>query len=313
MKRIRNLLWILCLLPGLSRKVSAQQTYSLQYHFSLGDHFSLRQKIHQETYLTYQGISHRTTQQFNATLLFALQSRGPDQSATFAVDYQKIQIEVSGDNQQMSVNTQTDGQGLFQDLFKKVIGQLFYLTLSSYGSITDLQGLDPLFSAILKSLPDHRKSDLQALKKLLTDQFSSSALQSNLEQVLPYYPAHEVGTGNSWEHSLEITGSVNGQLSQTWTLEYGDPTSSQLTLQGSLATNREKIVPMGRHLLGTVDLTGTMQGNEVVDMQSGWPTLGIRHDEFTGHYTYHAGRGLKKQVRVPLRIVIDTQTKILHL
>ena len=298
---------------GISQSARAQQNYTFQYHFVEGDHFSLHQKIHQETYLTLEGISHRTTEQFNATLLFSLKSLQPGQQATFKVVYQKILLDISGDNQQMTVNTSLDGNDVFNILFKKIIDQPFTINLTSNGSITLDYGLDHLFSQMLNSLPDHKKKDLQALKTLLTQNFSKSTLQSDLQEVLPHYTDQSVSTGNSWTHRVSLSGTLNGWVDQTWSLEYGDPGSSQLTLQGKLSTDQGKIISMGDQLMGSVDLTGNVQGNYLIDMQSGWPSLCIQHNEYSGHYIYRSGKGLKSPVRVPVRIVIDLRDKILHL
>lgn len=268
-----------------------------------------------DNYQTIQGVSTRYSQETISSIDFMV--TGLNQGvASMNVQFKKLFLSASSDNQKMVINTAGTDNDKINNLFKQIIGKTFSLTLESNGTIDSISGLELIISTLEQGVSDTNNADEIALKSLLESQISPQAIRSGLQLVLPYYPDRNLNTGDHWQNNNTVTGPPAGNMNNDWSLEYGDKYSIRLDYNGSFSTaDPNQIIPLGGGFEGKISLSGTIVGNYSIDPQTDWPSIGIQHTEYEGVYHYRADQKLKLKtgLDVPVRIVSDNEIKILHL
>lgn len=290
----------------------AQEYMDLHYQFHKGDQFRITQHSSQETYLTLQSETDRTTNENNSTLQLTVQSIEADK-ATIEAEYTKIIIQSSSQDQEVSVNTETGQDDVFNRLFKGLIGKKFTLILKNDGTVTNVSGLDQIIDQMVNDLKGVKSKEKPTLKDFLKSQMGPEALKASLAIALPYYPPQKVHNDDSWMNQLYTKGFYHARIDNYWKLDYGDRYVIKLSNQGKFNTDATEEVDLGGGQKGFVDLEGQIEGKYIIDPQTFWPTSCILHVELTGNYIYESQRKRKRDVKVPVRVVINTRYQFNHL
>jgi hypothetical protein len=290
----------------------AQEYMDLHYQFTKGDQFQLIQHSSQETYLTLNGEKDRTSNETNATLSLTITGIQAG-NATIEASYKQINLQSSSHDQQVSVNTQSDADDIFNRLFKGLIGKKFTIVLQKNGTIKKVNGLDEIIDQMVANVKGVKSDEKTALRNLLESQFGPEALRSSLVIALPYYPPQKVHTGDSWMNQLYTEGFYHARIDNYWKLDYGNKFVIKLSNQGKFNTDATQEVDLGGGQKGYIDLNGKIEGKYVVDPETHWPTSCILHTELAGNYIYKSSKKRKRDVEVPVRVVINTRYQVRHL
>lgn len=181
------------------------------------------------------------------------------------------------------------------------------------GTVKSIGGLDAIFDKMIKAVPEVKSKEKPTLKKFLQSQFGAEELKSTLSFVLPYYPGHKVQTGDSWMSQLYTEGFYHGRIDNYWKLDYGDNYTIKLSNNGKFTTDATELIDLGSGEEGYIDLKGELQGKYVIDPETKWPSMCIIHTELNGHYTYKAAKKRKRDIKVPVRVVMDASYNFKHL
>jgi hypothetical protein len=253
----------------------------------------------------------------NNTIDFTVASVNANKSVVLNARYTSLFVNVSSNDVQTTINTDgSDSSDVFNQLFRKLINRNFSFTMQTDGSISNISGLDDIMHTAESSLPSKLKpEEKEALTRLINNLFGTEAFQNNFVQWLPHYIGHGVNIGDSWPDNYHISGTMGGNMTTLWKLEYGDRYGVKLSSQGKLMSDRSALVDLGGGAKGNVDVSGAIQGNYLVDPVTGWPTQCIQHTEVKGKYIYKAGyvKTIKRNVEVPVSMISNVQYKIVHL
>lgn len=285
---------------------------SLRYHLQLQDRFELNLHSQQDSYLTLDAGPQRTTQQMDARMLFTVDSLR-DGSAVLRVHYESLNLQTSQDQQNISVNTAVPGTDQYSRLFGALIGQDFFMTLQPNGTIRSVRGTGAVFNRMIAAVPGLKAADKATLKHFLESQFGPAALKTSLAFVLPRYPDHRVQTGDSWMDIEYTKGLYSGRIDNYWKLDYGDKFTLRLSNKGKFSTDASQQVDFGGKKKGYVNLQGTVEGHCLLDPETDWPAMVISHSEMQGNYVYEAERRKKRELKVPVRVVMDASYQFKHL
>lgn len=289
---------------------NAPSEFDLKYQFTTGDQFQVKQHSQEDSYLDLDGVEQRTTNQLDDTLLLTVTSVNAAQ-ATLEATYKQISLLSSSQDQNVSVNTNSDATDVYNRLFKAMTGKKFTIIMQPNGMISSISGLNPIFDAMIAKA-DVKAKDRETLKKFLESQFGPEALKGSLALILPYYSSAPVQVNGTWTNRLYTNGFYNAHTDNYWKLTYGDKYSINLTNKALFATDSSQVVDMGQGQKGYVALTGTVQGQYTIDPSSGWPSMCITHAELKGDYIYISPKNGKDKIRVPVRVVKDASYQFKH-
>jgi hypothetical protein len=290
----------------------APTTFSLKYQLKQGDQFQIKQHSQQDSYLNLDGVEQRTTNQRDAVIHLTITTVNNVQ-ATIEVTYEQINLQSSSQDQNISVNTTTDNNSIYNRLFKAMIGKKFTLVMQPDGTIKSISGLGPIFDQMIAAVPEVKENERPVLKKFLQSQLGSEALKASLAFVLPHYPVRDVQINGSWMNLLYTDGFYPGRIDNYWKLDYGDKYAINLSNKGKFVTDSSREVDLGGGERGFVDLKGEVQGKYTVDPETYWPTMCITHTELNGNYIYKAQKKRKKDIAIPVRVVMDASYQFKHL
>lgn len=284
--------------------------FNLEYQFKAGDQFQIKQHSQEDTYLNLDGVEQRTTNQLDDTMLLTVASVNSAQ-ATLEATYKQISLLSSSRDQSVYVNTNTDGKDVYNRLFKAMTGKKFTIIMQPNGIISSISGLNSIFDEMVANARV-KNSEREILKKFLESQFGPEALKVSLALILPYYPSTPVQVNGTWTNRLYTNGFYNAHTDNYWKMTYGDKYTINLTNQAQFATDSSQIVDLGGGQKGYVDLTGTVQGQYMIDPSSGWPSMCITHTELKGNYVYINPANGQKKIQVPVRVVKDASFQFRH-
>lgn len=284
--------------------------FDLKYQFTKGDQFQVKQHSQEDSYLDLDGVEQRTTNQLDDTMLLTVTNVNAAQ-ATLEATYKQISLLASSQDQSVSVNTNSDATDVYNRLFKAMTGKKFTIIMQSNGVISSISGLNSIFDAMISNARIKAK-DRETLKKFLESQFGPEALKGSLALILPYYSSAPVHVNGTWTNRLYTNGFYNAHTDNYWKLTYGDKYSIDLTNNAQFATDSSQIVDLGGGQKGYVGLTGTVQGQYMIDPSSGWPSMCITHTELKGDYVYINQKNANDKRRVPVRVVKDASYQFKH-
>lgn len=314
MKRLRilsvMLFCALCSTAWGQQVNEAPLSFDLQYHFTKGDKFEIKQHSQQDSYLNVNGEQSRTTNGQDGIMQLTVTDVSGNQ-ATLSANFKQIVLLSSNADQHVSVNTSTDDNSVYNKLFKAMAGKSFTIVLQQDGTVKNISGLDAIFDQMIAAVPEVKASERPTLKQFLESQYGPEAIKFSLSIVLPHYPARSVQLNGSWMNQLYTGGFYSGRLQNYWKLEYGDKYTIKLSNKGIFSTDSTQEVDLGGGQKGFVDLKGEVKGQYVLDPESDWPTICISHMELGGNYIYKTKS--KKNLLVPVRMVKDVSYQFKHL
>lgn len=298
--------------PVFSQYADGPVTLTLKYQLTQGDQFEVTQHEQQESYLTLDGVTQRTSNQRDAVLLLTLREVNTT-GATIDASFKQINLLSSSADQKISVNTTTGDNSLYNRLFKAMTGKTFTIVFQQNGTIKSITGLDPIFDEMIAAVPEVKADEKPILKKFLESQFGPEALKASMGLIMPYYPPQAVQVNDSWMNQLYTSDFYHGRIDNFWKLTYGDKYSVKLTNQGKFTTDATEQVDLGGGDKGFVDLAGEITGNYLLNPQTYWPSMCITHTELDGNYIYKATAKRKKDIKVPVHVVMNASYQFKHL
>lgn len=303
---------VIATFPAFSQYADKPVAIELRYKLNQGDQFEVTQHEQQESYLSLEGVTQRTSNQRDAVLVFTLREVGATE-ATIDASFKQITLLSSTADQKISVNTTTADNSLYNRLFKALTGKTFTVVLQQNGTIKSVTGLDPIFDDMIAAVPEVKANEKPILKKFLESQFGPDALKASLGLILPYYPPQAVQVNDSWMNQLYTSDFYHGRIDNFWKMTYGDKYSVKLNNQGKFTTDASEEVDLGGGDRGFVDLSGEITGNYVINPQTYWPSMCITHTELNGNYIYKATKKRKQDVKVPVHVVMNASYQFKHL
>lgn len=310
---------ITVLLLGAGIAVFAQEdnpeSFDFKYKFQKGDQYEITLHTQQDSYLTTDGTPQRTTNQRDAQINFTI--TGVNQlEATIEASYQKLVLISSSSEDQISVNTESEGNDLYDRLFKPLIGKKFTIVLQNNGLVKSVSDMSAIFDQMIAAVPEVKEDEKETLKGFLEAQFGASALKADLATVFPYYPVRTVQLNGSWSNLLYTEGFYHARINNYWKLDFGDKLAINLSNKGRFVSDSSETVDLGGGNKGFVDLKGETLGKFLVDPQTYWPRSCITHTELSGSYIYinpNKKKRKKGNITVPVRVVMDASYKFKHL
>lgn len=312
---IRRIFFTLCMLVAFGSAFAQMDdpiSFDLKYKFTKGDEYQITLHTQQDSYLTVNGVSSRTTNQRDAQLHLTITAIN-HLEATIEVAYQKLMLVSSSADDHISVNTESDDKNIYNRLFKPLIGKKFTLILQRNGTVKSVSDMSDIFGQMIAAVPEVKADEKKTLKQFLESQFGAEALKADLSRVFPYYPVRTVQAKGSWSNLLYTDGFYHARINNYWKLDFGDKMAINLSNKGRFVTDSTEQVNLGGGNKGFVDLKGELQGKYLVDPETYWPTSCITHTELKGNYIYLNPNKKKKNVIVPVRVVMDASYKFKHL
>ncbi|WP_143309742.1 DUF6263 family protein [Chitinophaga vietnamensis] len=309
---MKKLLGLTIMMMTLAFTASAQEYVALDYRFEKGQLFELEQKSRSETYMTVNDIVQRTTRDYNNVIAIEVTSIEPGK-VLLTFRYKDLKFNFNAKNQNIFVDAKvTNDKEPFQAGLKKMLDQPFTVEITSTGIINKVDGLDNILSNAENAFSSLKSDEQEAYKKLMTDQFGTSAFRGWLEQLLIMYPAHGIKTGTQWEENIPMRGGLIGSIDLYWNLQTWDSQTAKIGGAAKIKTDKVQEITLEDDIKATAEISGTTQSNYLINRSSGLPSICVQNTDMNGQYTYKANKakGFKRDLKVPVKVVTNASYKI---
>ncbi len=234
---------------------------TLQYNFSKGDVFKVKQEAQQIITQELDGTSHEITNTINGILEFKVASE-LEESYIIELTFKDLNLTMSSNIQGnlMNVNAKEVIEGDMQSqIFNSLLNNTVLLTLTRTGDILGVTGGDSLVAKMAEASGIQDEFSLDMMKKSLESEFGSNALSNSYKQMTYFYPTEAMAVGDSWENNYE------GKLSakNSWTL-------NKVTDKNASITGKADIVMAINEPATTMALTGTQETTIITDLLTGF-------------------------------------------
>ena len=293
----------------------AQSYVDLHFNFKEGSEFQIHQKANKETYLTVGEVEQRTSNQKETKLMLTVKKVNPDGSATLSANYQRIILSSSQDGNKIYVDTKSEESDVFNKLFKALIDQKFNVTISEYGKIESVSGMDPIFDKMIDALSGVKKNEKEELKAFLITSMGPEQVKLNLSFVIPQYALFKVHKGDAWTNHTKAKSLYGGTIDNYWELQYGNDFMAKLENKAKYYSEPSTIIDLGGGQEGRAQLEGDITSNYVINASSSWPTRSIVHSELKGDFIFMGDKKKRKKkgnLKVPVRIIQNISYEIKH-
>lgn len=309
---MKRILGLIAMVVTLALSAKAQEYVALTYTFHKGELFELEQKSRSETYMTVNEIVQRTTRDYNNIITMEVTDVQPGKT-TLTFRYKDLKFNFNAKNQNIFVDARvTKTEEPFQAGLNKVLDQPFTVEIQTTGIINKVEGLDNILDNAGNAFSTLKKDEQEAYKKLMKDQFGTTAFQSWLEQLLIMYPAHGIKTGTQWEENVPLRGGLVGSIDLYWNLQTWDAQTAKIGGTSKIKTDKVQMLTLEDGIKATAEIQGTTSSNYLVNRSSGFPSICVQNTDMSGDYTYKANKAkrIKHDLKVPVKVVTNASYKI---
>jgi hypothetical protein len=149
----------------------------------------------------------------------------------------------------------------------------FEARLHPSGEVSDVVGLEEIFDAAVDAMqvPDGAMKD-QMLGPLRA-QFGPAAILDALQSITVTYPDHPVAIDRSWSNQNKLQMGFDITVYNTWTLKEVRDGVAVIDARSKVWTDPTDSIAAGPMKLA-YDLTGGQEGEQEVDLETGWVIRG---------------------------------------
>ncbi|MCB1138970.1 MAG: hypothetical protein KDK23_09455 [Leptospiraceae bacterium] len=263
------------------------------------------------------GMAEAQEQKTKTSITYTVECTEVDDSGTtIKVTYDRIQVEKDGSSGKSSYDSEKDKEPTNPDAlaYAKMIDHGFSVKLSPRSEVVDMIGIEEFLERVYSSLelPDDETG--RQIRQMLKTQFGPQTMKHMLERSYIPYPEKEVGEGDSWNKLVDMGGAgIPIQVDSTYTIK--DLGSSEVILEtrGKISSDKEqamKILSMEMKY----NLSGTMDGEQVVDLDRGVLVESSVVQEMKGDMIIHGapgmpagGEGMKIPMEMTTKITLTTE------
>jgi hypothetical protein len=258
MKTKLNAFFIIVLLMVAS-VIKAESKTSLRLNLQKGSTYEMtmvtNSNIDQEVMGQKMKIGQKMEMIFSYQVLDILPNKN------FLIEYSilKIKMDMSMNGLEMNFESNSSDTGNpMNTALSGLVANKLKLEFNSKGQVERIEGLEEY----VKKINEHPQ--MSQSMQMFTNEKS---FKTFIGQIFNYFPETKITKGDKWTSSFSLPAMTN--IETTMNFEVADITSNQIALKVTSDVNSEgPIEQMGVKMY--VKLTGTQNGNMVLDQTDGW-------------------------------------------
>ncbi len=189
---------------------------------------------------------------------------GFDMTAQY--NWMKISMEMPQGSMELNSENHAEDDFLSQLLAEmKLIP--FQMKMDRKGKILEMENVDAKWEAVMHKIP---LAQAEQVKSQMMDAFGEDARTSSIEMVTAVFPEKAVKKGAQWSSSTTRDAGMSFTLSNTYTYEGNEDGLAIISVRSSIETTDKEAWLENNGMTMRYELSGTMTGQILVDMKSGW-------------------------------------------
>lgn len=218
------------------------------------------------------------------------------------VSYQSLSMKMGMAGRDMVFDSEKkDTTDVMSKLLNAMKKNSFIIKMSKSGQVTEVKGIDRLFSSI-DAMKELEQAQKEQMKSVLAKSYGEKAFKSNLEMSMAVYPSNPVKVGGTWEFSGKIESSINAAVETIYTLKEVNDDFYIITGNSKIKTLSKDEYTSTNGMEIKYDLTGTMQSEVKLNRKTGWIVGGNVDQQISGDTLIKASEQVPDGLTIPLKM-----------
>lgn len=184
--------------------------------------------------------------------------------------------------------------------FAALLGEEFWLKITSKGQVVEVKGLDKMRSNIQKKLPEGpmREAMMQGLQQYLGEE----GIKELIESSMAMYPDMAVGVGDSWSKTIVLSYGLPMILENKWTLKQRKDGVATIEVASTFKPNPQaKPMEMGPTKM-SYEISGKQQGIIEMEESTGRLISSKLNQEMSGQIKMVVSGPQPQEMAMPVKI-----------
>lgn len=189
--------------------------------------------------------------------------------------------------------------------YAALVDKSFSMIITPAGNVRKVEGLSDLFDAVMKEIKI--PPEAEAMKKQIVDgmkkQFGDEAITEMLNRTFDILPKDSIAIGASWEKTVKLSTTYPMIVSTKYTLKSIKDSVANLLVSSEIKPNPDAEPMSFGPMTMEYEFSGTMDGELLLDLESGITKSGKINQNFTGKMKITgAPGGGEKPTELPIEI-----------
>lgn len=280
----------------------------IEYSFKKGDKYVVQQTTKQIMKQTIMGGEQNFDNSFSADYSLLVS----DVTATggkIEIRYIRLKNELKSTMIQAMMDSEGSAETTENKIFKAVVNKPFFAFVNKRGEVEKLEGTENLWSGMAALGLDENTQ--QALKQNLQQQLLGEAtLSATISQMLVTYSDVAMKQGSTWNVSNSFPMGFPVTIKDTWSLEEISGANAFITSDGTVTSDKEKVIEVQGGMKARTDLSGRHAKKANVNLKTGWPTKTEMLAEMKGTLTLLKGGMIQEDMEIPMEVTTETSFEI---
>lgn len=194
-----------------------------------------------------------------------------DSNYKMEVQYKKLIMKLQTMNGTMEFNSESkDENDIFSRLMASLVDQAFYIQMNKQGKVSEVTGIDPIFSNMFAKYPQLSEAQKEQMKSQMLQSFGEKALKSNIEICSAIFPESAVAIGEKWLVKTQLEGNIAADVESNYELKECKASTCLISGTSTItSTNKDRYVQTNGMPL-KYDLSGTINSEITINKTNGW-------------------------------------------
>jgi len=196
--------------------------------------------------------------------------------------YTELNMSMKTPNGEVSFSSTKpyDEKDIFSRLLKNMIDHPFYINMQSTGKITEIKGIDSLWTNIFSSFPELDADKKEQILAQLKQSYGENSLRGNIEQLTAIFPSQKVKINDQWQNSIELRTTMHATINNHFKLLDYNPSYFDIENHADTRTSDDTVQTNG--MSATYKLAGPTDSRIKIDTKTGWIIEANTHMELKG-------------------------------
>lgn len=284
------------------------EAVSLRLRLEPGQSRRMVSTTEQTSAQTIMGQAQQMHQVLSMGIRFDVDRGASEGGHRVSVTYETVRVETDtpmGHLVYDSSDPESD-PGMVGRIYAAILNHTITTDLAPDGSVTSVQGVDSLLSAMVASMPEIPGTSRADLEKMMKEQVSDRMMSQTMRQAFQAMPAGNVSVGDSWTCPLDLEASMPMHQVATWTVRSLEGGVATVDVSADLTSDSTTSVQTGLMSMRYA-LKGTNKATMQIDAGTGWVIRSTADTEMKGSVTMSSAQ--MGEMQVPMETHIHNTTR----
>ena len=201
----------------------------------------------------------------------------------------------------MEINTEkNDESDIFSKIFGMITNKPFLVKMTKTGKVTEVKGIESLFSDMFEEFPTLDESQKQQMKNQMMQSYGEKAFKGNLEMCSAIFPDVPVSKGEKWNITTQLESGFSATMETVYQLKTVADSYFQIVGNSTIETADKDAYIESNGMPMKYDMTGTMTADLKIDKETGWVSSANISQKISGTASIKGNPQMPNGLAIPM-------------